>query len=287
MVEYKKGDRVKHPSKSDWGLGEVLENSNGQAVRIFFVNEGDKTLILEYVQPIKVVGEEAKNVLLDNRAITPKAGGIKHLSLPAAVERFLGLFPLGFKDENYLKEERDYKLKAHELMQELLNKEDFQGLLSSGNYEQVCKRSLRVVNKTNLVFPNEKMALKDGLKPAEQQERFANDLYQLLYGNEEMEERFTNFSNTLQEMEAAKWTIISYFPFICHPDKHMFLKPMISQHAAAIIRFELNYQPKLNWLTYSCLLKFSQLLSDSIKELEPRDMIDVQSFMWCIDPKSY
>lgn len=251
MVEYKKGDRVKHPSKSDWGLGEVLENSNGQTVRIFFVNEGDKTLILEYVQPIKVVGEEAKNVLLDNRAITPKAEGIKHLSLPKAIERFLDLFPLGFKDENYLKEERDYKIEAHELMQELLNKEDFQGLLSSGNYEEVCKRSLRVVNKTNLIFPNEKMALKDGLKSAEQQERFANDLYQLLYGNEEMEERFTNFSNTLQEMEAAKWTIISYFPFICHPDQHMFLKPTISQHAAAIIRFELNYQPQLNWLTYS------------------------------------
>ena len=36
-MEYMKGDRVKHPTKDDWGLGEVLENSNGESVRVFFV----------------------------------------------------------------------------------------------------------------------------------------------------------------------------------------------------------------------------------------------------------
>jgi hypothetical protein len=48
-MDYKKGDRVKHPTKDDWGLGEVLENSNGDTVRVFFVGTGEKTSLMSVI----------------------------------------------------------------------------------------------------------------------------------------------------------------------------------------------------------------------------------------------
>ncbi len=61
-----KGNRVKHPKKHDWGIGEVLEDSNDKTVYIHFENAGKKQLSLEYVQPIILDGHEAISTELDN-----------------------------------------------------------------------------------------------------------------------------------------------------------------------------------------------------------------------------
>jgi hypothetical protein len=47
---YKKGTVVNHP-KADWGHGIVIEDSNGQTVKIGFEKVGIKTISLEYVKP--------------------------------------------------------------------------------------------------------------------------------------------------------------------------------------------------------------------------------------------
>lgn len=65
-MEYKKGDRVKHPKKVDWGIGQVIADSNGDTVTIFFESAGEKTLSLSYVQPIFVSEEAAQSVILDS-----------------------------------------------------------------------------------------------------------------------------------------------------------------------------------------------------------------------------
>ena len=92
------------------------------------------------------------------------------------------------------------------------------------------------------------------------------------------------FAKVLEELGADKWTTVSYFLFILLPEKYMFVKPTVTQNAAEISAFELNYRPQLNWLTYKSVLEFSEYLQSELVELKPRDMIDVQSFMWCISP---
>lgn len=62
----------------------------------------------------------------------------------------------------------------------------------------------------------------------------------------------------------------------------MFVKPTVTQNAAAVSGFEINYKSQLNWVTYKQVLAFSQYLHRELSELKPRDLIDVQSFMWCI-----
>jgi hypothetical protein len=284
---YKKGDRVKHPTRDDWGLGVVLENSNELTVRVFFVGVGEKMLSLQYVQPLKQEGAEADSVILDNLITSKSTGSIKYQSLPLSVRLFLDKFPEGFYDEKFKEQEREYKDKAHGLACELLGKEVFSALLESENYAEVVKRALKVVNAVNLIFPNEKMALKDGLKTPEAQHTFSKSLYALLYGEEELESRFIGFAKVLGNIDAAKWTTATYFLFIIHSDKYMFVKPTITQYSAELCGYEINYKPDLNWLTYKSVLGLSEYLRTELSELNPRDMIDVQSFMWCIAPGKY
>ncbi len=286
-MKYRKGDRVKHPIKEDWGLGEVLEDSVTETVRIFFVGVGEKTLSLKYVHPVKVEGDKAIHPVLDNLKISTSASGIKYQSLPQSIQVFLEQFPEGFYGERFKKHEREYKDQAHALAQKLLSNESFGALLGGENYTEIIKRALKVVNSTNLIFPNEKMSLKDGLAEPPAQKAFSEALFSFLYGDEDLEQRFAYFAKVLEDIDAAKWTTATYFPFFFHPDKYMFVKPTITQYAAELCGFELNYKPRLNWLTYKSVLSFSEYLFSEISELKPRDMIDVQSFMWCIAPGTY
>ena len=99
-MEYKKGDRVKHPSKPEWGLGEVLTDSNGLNVKIFFVGNdaGEKTISLspEYIKPEIVPIDQASHPVLDNLKISKTISGVKYKSLPQSVQYFLEQFPEGF-----------------------------------------------------------------------------------------------------------------------------------------------------------------------------------------------
>lgn len=63
-MQYKKGDRVKHPKKPDWGIGQVLADSTGGTVRIFFTHAGEKTMSLDFVQPEKLSGDAASSPIL-------------------------------------------------------------------------------------------------------------------------------------------------------------------------------------------------------------------------------
>ncbi|GAA0796470.1 DUF3553 domain-containing protein [Marinobacterium sediminicola] len=286
-MEYKKGDRVKHPKINDWGLGEVLEDSNTESVRVFFVGVGEKVLSLKYVQPMKITGDEASHPVLDNLKINKSASGIKYQSLPQSIQFFLAQFPEGFYGKKFREHEREYKNKAHTLAQELLGQVPYDSLLETEDYVEIAKRALKIVNATNLIFPNEKMSLKDGLVEPSAQKEFAVALHSLLYGNGVLEKRFVAFAKVLEKIEAAKWTTATYFLFIVDPSKFMFVKPTITQYSSELCGFEINYKPQLNWLTYKSVLSFSEYLFSEISDLKPRDMIDVQSFMWCIAPGTY
>jgi len=50
-TKYKKGYLVKHPKIDDWGVGVVMEDSNGETVCVSFKNAGKKSLSLKYVEP--------------------------------------------------------------------------------------------------------------------------------------------------------------------------------------------------------------------------------------------
>lgn len=191
-----------------------------------------------------------------------------------------------------MRNERQYKLAANELMHQLLGRDEFRGLLASGQYKEIVERCKKVMNKTNLIHHYEKIWFSNGVAAEEAQKKFAESLFDLLYGEDEFRIRFERFSAMLYEVNSAKWPIATYFLFVTFPEEHLFLKPEVTQNAAVMLGLEINYRPELNWLTYSRVLELAKLIKDRLvacgrDELKPSDMIDVQSFIWIVAPSYY
>jgi hypothetical protein len=207
------------------------------------------------------------------------------MSFDAPKEKFLRRYPGWFSDPLYLRHERDYKWAAHELWHESLSEPEFYRVFTAEDYQEVCRRALRVEGKTNLLSRFEKAALHDATQAEKAAKLFANGLYDLVYGEDEFKTRFEEFARDLASLpenqtSPVKWTIITVFPFLAHPSKYLFLKPNVTKTAAKRRRFSLNYRPQLNWMTYSCLLRFAEMLREEVADLNPRDMIDIQSYVW-------
>jgi len=280
----KKKDRVRHPIKAEWGLGEVLEDSNGETVRVFFVGTGEKTLSLKHVRLDCIPTDEAAHPLLDHLRAPEKSDRHPYQSVPESIVRFCARYPQGFSDDRFVTEARDSKIHAHQVAQNLLSQRELTRLLSANDSVEVCRRAVSVAGETPLIFPNEKMALRDGLQLPAHQQAFATALCHLLYGDGDLQLRFETYVRILEDIGAAKWTIATYFLFIVYPDEYMFLKPLITQKTAAISGFDIHYRPHLNWRTYASVLAFAQYLKAALVELSPRDMIDIQAFLWCMAP---
>ena len=73
---------------------------------------------------------------------------------------------------------------------------------------------------------------------------------------------------------------MTVFGFLALPDVHVFLKPMVTRAAAREYGFDFRYQSRPNRATYSQLLDFARLVRGDLHNLKPRDMIDIQSFLW-------
>src|SRR5687768_17257351 len=99
-------------------------------------------------------------------------------------QKFLGLFPAGFKDPDYLDLERDYKWQTHQRWELALNRREFRALLRKGAFAEVAARAVRVEQQSrhSMIFSFEKMALRDAIKLRNGARAFADGLYAFLHG---------------------------------------------------------------------------------------------------------
>jgi hypothetical protein len=76
------------------------------------------------------------------------------------------------------------------------------------------------------------------------------------------------------------WPVATVFGFVARPDRHVFLKPNVTRRAAAEYGFPFAYRSKPGYDTYESLLEFARTVRRDLRDLHPRDMIDIQSFLW-------
>lgn len=207
-------------------------------------------------------------------------------------ERFLRFFHKGFHDPKYIDWERGYKWAAHEQWNEALNRKIFRALLKQGEFAEIAARAVRLESKTNLLFSFEKMALRDGVKSAGGAQAFAEGLYEMLHGAGKTERKFERWCETLaalprRQTRVLTWTTATIFPFIAQPETHIFLKPNTTRNAAREYGFDFRYQSRPSWEIYANLLEFAETIRRDQSDLRPRDMIDLQSFIWVIGSDEY
>ncbi len=277
-MELHRNDRVKMPSKPEWGMGRVLQEPAAGKVSILFREAGEKVLSLKHAQMEPVEGDAAVDAWLDN--VDPDTKNTPHYLGPReALAAFLEKYPGGLRDPRFLAEERQPLENSRALMLELLDRDASRAFVAAEKHAEFCERALRVVSKTNLVLPSDRMALSRALKLEENRVRFAPALDDLLYGSEEPDLRFKHFSAMLAAIGAAKWTLATTFNFLRYPEDHMVMRPALTQQAAARCRFQLDYRPELDRRTYGRLLAFARVLSETLASLAPADHFDVQGIV--------
>ncbi|HUR28774.1 MAG TPA: hypothetical protein VM509_11350 [Planctomycetota bacterium] len=208
--------------------------------------------------------------------------------LPGAARcrrKFLRYFPGGFRDETYVDWERGYKATAHERWNEALNENEFRRLLDERKFSEIAAHATRIEGRTNLLFSFEKMALRDALRRPDGARAFAEGLFEFLHGGDKPKEAFERWCAVVaslprRQTRVLTWPLVSVFGFIARPAQHLFMKPNVTRIAAAAYGFELHYESRPSWPTYASLLCFASIVRRDLRDLRPRDMIDLQSFLW-------
>jgi hypothetical protein len=294
------GSIVRHPKRAAWGPGKILK-LEGDSALVFFAEGGTHNGLIKNPVSLmlKVVSLEPAGISSHPRLdhLPPLVGDSltenePYVTLQQGIDRFLDLFPEGFYGTRYDNEERGYKWQAHLEAVRLLSRDVLHDLIRKDDWGGVTDRALRVVQRVNLLFPQEQMAIRDGVKGSEDQRRFALALFGLLHGAGQYEVRFADFAETLSSLpqkqaRVLKWPVQTILPFLLDPAQHMFLKPQVTRQAARRCAFDLKYDPHPNWTTYSQLLELCRILYRELGSLRPRDYIDLQSFIWCIGDDSY
>lgn len=199
--------------------------------------------------------------------------------------KFLHYFPKGFYDPEYQDLERNYKWQAHQRWQTMLGVAEYRKLLHAGKYGEIAARAVAIEARTNLLFSFEKMALRDAVKSPIGARAFARGLYDFLHGPSDLEMRFERWCAVVaglprRQTRVLTWPVVTVMGFIAQPETHFFLKPTVTRKAADQYGRPLPYQSRPSWATYSSLLAFARTVRRDLRDLRPRDMIDIQSFLW-------
>src|SRR5204863_8788127 len=103
---------------------------------------------------------------------------------------------------------------------------------------------------------------------------------------------FTHFVEAVERLPRKQtrvltWPLVTVFGFIAKPHQHIFLKPQVTKAAAAAYGRPFFYTSRPNWETYADMLAFAAEVKEDLADMRPRDMIDIQSFLWVLGSSEY
>jgi len=198
-----------------------------------------------------------------------------YFGFKGARARFLKFFPNGFQSDGYCSQERNYKIAAKE---KLDAEAPLKSALSGNGYGETI---LSVYRATNMLSPFEKTKLQDALRGND-----ADEIVQSLakFAVEGNQNALARLGAVLKPYDSAKWTVVTYLPYLWQPDQHMFLKPEATKDFATRVGhpFSSHYEARLNHSVYESLRDLADRTNTELNDLKPRDRIDIQSFIWVV-----
>jgi hypothetical protein len=129
------------------------------------------------------------------------------------------------------------------------------------------------------------MALRDALRNPEGARAFARGLFDFLHGGAEPARAFERWRDVVaalprRQTRVLTWPLVTVFGFLAQPARHFFLKPNVMRIAAAEYGYDLRYESRPSWPAYERVLRFAARVRRDLRDLRPRDQIDIQSFLW-------
>jgi len=129
------------------------------------------------------------------------------------------------------------------------------------------------------------MALRDAVREPHGARLFALELYEFLHGPEDDKASFERWFEAVgrlprKQTRVLTWPVVTVMGFIAQPAKHIFLKPTVTRAGAREYGYDFAYRSRPSWETYKSLLDFAAIIRRDLRDLGPRDMIDLQSYIW-------
>lgn len=189
-----------------------------------------------------------------------------------AIDKFHEFFKEGFTDPRYLAKERDYKLMAKSKLE---NGASLEAALMS---EADPNSAISAIKATALIHRYEAPALISLLE--NDGKRFLHALSKFTVDTNK--DTFNTVAVFLKKHDCAKWPCLTYFPFLWMPQKHMFLKPEVLKEFAERVGddYQYKYNSNLQYSIYVSLLTMTDDTNKHIHDLQPKDNIDTQGFIW-------
>ena len=129
------------------------------------------------------------------------------------------------------------------------------------------------------------MALRDAIRANEGARSFATALYDFLHGDEPLETRFERWVEALARLPRRKTRVLN----LAADDRIRIhrtaeaapvFKPMVTREALRRCGIQFGYAARPSWPIYRELLQNVKSIRTAISDMHPRDMIDMQSFLW-------
>ena len=199
-----------------------------------------------------------------------------YFGFDGAMARFRSYFPGGFSDPDYAATERAYKDQAVQKIGQILSLDQ-----ARVGGAEACAAAVRAFQATNLVFPVEKARIKDVLS-GPQGDAFLTGAVSFAEGD--VAGGLAAMIAAIKATSSASWPMLTYLPYLWRPDHHMFLKPQVTCDFADRVGhpFSRDYAQGLVPAVYDSLLDLAAETQREIAALAPRDLIDVQSFIWVV-----
>ena len=71
------------------------------------------------------------------------------------------------------------------------------------------------------------------------------------------------------------------------PETQILLKPNVTREAAKEYGFAFRYSSRPGWERSASLLEFADVVRRDLREMRPRDLINIQSFIWVLGSNEY
>ena len=292
----------RHSRRPEWGVAvPTWENSDKRAYRFedgrTRVLKRSFTHLMKPVDPDSSVPDRVVNELQKAAMAAPAKGRRPTTTrLKAAypfedqVKIFRKLFPDGFQGAAWKDHYRDNGsggLKRHrdpavELGKERLAQSELDELIASGRTGEIVDRAVEVMETTSLVQRADAVALNE--LEGEQREAVGEALRDLLYGDEEVEERFGQWVQALRKAlgSQVRWRFATALQALVSPEEHPCVHHSVYRKQAAVIAPERGYPRKPGRTGYRNFRHVAEETRDKLERegFKPKDLLDVHDFIW-------
>ena len=199
----------------------------------------------------------------------------KYFGYKGARSQFLKFFPNGFHSDGFRSQERSYKVAAKEKLDAAAP------LTEPKEGNGFGEALLSAYRATNMLSPFEKTKLQDVFR-GDDSDAVVRALARFTTDNDAAS--LSKLATLLKPYDSAKWTVVTYIPYLWRPETHMFLKPEATKDFATRVGHPLAsvYQAPLSYEVYASLLDLVAQTEKELASLKPRDHIDIQSFIWVV-----